>query len=162
MITEWDLHDGSALTLNESLRSRGQMARHVVFADSVPDTAIDRLLALNVSGLFLKTSPLEEVLEGLRGVLDGQRRFCSRLRQRFLREGRSPSAPAAVLEGLTPRQMEVLVQLAHGATVKEVATRLHLTAKAVDSMKYRLMKAFQFHDRVELTRFAIREGLIQA
>jgi DNA-binding NarL/FixJ family response regulator len=44
--------------------------------------------------------------------------------------------------------------------VKEVARRLHLSEKSIDSHKYRIMHKLGIHDRVGLARYAIREGLM--
>ena len=62
---------------------------------------------------------------------------------------------------LTARQVEVLRHLAQGQSVKEVAKLMHLSQKSVDSHKYRIMHKLAIHDRVELARYAIREGLTQ-
>jgi DNA-binding NarL/FixJ family response regulator len=66
------------------------------------------------------------------------------------------------LDQLTPRQLQILRILASGATVKEAARSLHLSPKAIDSHKYRIMQKLGIHDRVKLSLFAIREGLITA
>ena len=64
------------------------------------------------------------------------------------------------LSTLTGRQVEVLRHLARGESVKEIARLMHLSHKSVDSHKYRIMNKLGIHDRVELARFAIREGLL--
>ncbi len=56
----------------------------------------------------------------------------------------------------------MLRYLALGYTVKEVAAMMHLSAKSIDSHKYRIMKKLNLHDRVHLARYAIREGLLEA
>jgi len=71
------------------------------------------------------------------------------------------SASGNSLENFSSRQMEILRLLAHGDTVKEVGRKLHLTPKAVDSQKYRIMRKLDIHDRVHLALFAVREGLIE-
>ncbi len=63
---------------------------------------------------------------------------------------------------LTKRQLEILCHLALGYSVKEIASRLHLSPKSVDSHKSRIMRRLGIHDRVLLARYAIREGLVQA
>jgi len=63
---------------------------------------------------------------------------------------------------LTSRQREILCLLAEGLSVKEVAAKIHLSAKSVDSHKYRIMRKLNLHDRVLLARYAIRHGLIEA
>lgn len=63
------------------------------------------------------------------------------------------------LSTLTARQLEVLRHLAKGRTVKEIARILEVSPKSVDCHKYRLMNKLDIHDRVELARYAFREGL---
>lgn len=64
------------------------------------------------------------------------------------------------LSKLSNRQIEVLRNLAFGLSVKDVARRMHISVKSVDSHKYRIMQSLGIHDRVDLARYAIREGLV--
>lgn len=72
------------------------------------------------------------------------------------------TAQSSVVEPLvlSARQKAVMILLAQGLAVKQVAAQLQRSVKTVDSLKFRLMRTLGLHDRVELTRLAIREGLI--
>ena len=61
---------------------------------------------------------------------------------------------------LSDRQLEILRHLASGLSVKEIARTMRMSYKSIDSLKYRLMRRLAIHDRVGLTLYAIREGLI--
>ena len=61
---------------------------------------------------------------------------------------------------LTNRQQEILKLLAMGDSVKEVARKLFLAPKSVEGHKHRIMRKLGIHDRVLLSRYAIRNGLI--
>lgn len=61
---------------------------------------------------------------------------------------------------ISPEQRAVLEGLATGFSVKELAFKMGLTAKSVDSRKYRLMKRLGLRNRIELTRFAIEQGIV--
>ena len=63
-------------------------------------------------------------------------------------------------ECLTKRQQEILKLLALGDSVKEVARKLYLAPKSVEGHKHRIMKKLGIHDRVLLSRYAVRNGLI--
>jgi DNA-binding NarL/FixJ family response regulator len=65
-------------------------------------------------------------------------------------------------ETLTEREIEVLRYLARGLSKKEVASMMHLSPKTIESHSTRLMDKLDIHDRVELARYAIREGLAEA
>jgi DNA-binding NarL/FixJ family response regulator len=62
---------------------------------------------------------------------------------------------------LSPGQWAILKGLASGLSVKELASNLGLTAKSVDSHRYRLMNRLGLHSRIELTQYAIENGIVQ-
>ena len=64
-----------------------------------------------------------------------------------------------MLCGLTLQQLAIMRQLARGRSVKEIAAQFGRSEKSIDSHKYRIMHKLGIHDRVELARYAIREGL---
>lgn len=64
------------------------------------------------------------------------------------------------LRKLTPRQLEVLRLVATGHTTREIARRLKLSAKTVESHRGEVMKRLGLHDVVALVRYAIRVGLV--
>jgi DNA-binding NarL/FixJ family response regulator len=66
-----------------------------------------------------------------------------------------------VLAPLTPREIEVLRFVAQGLSKKEIADSLHLSVKTVENHASSLMNRLSIHDRVGLTRLAIRERLVE-
>jgi DNA-binding NarL/FixJ family response regulator len=64
------------------------------------------------------------------------------------------------LRKLTPRQLEVLRFVAAGHTTREIARRLKLSAKTVESHRGEVMKRLALHDVVALVRYAVRVGLV--
>lgn len=64
------------------------------------------------------------------------------------------------LEKLTPRQMEVLRLMAEGLTTPEIARRLNLSSKTVETHRGEIMKRVGIHDIVGLVRYAVRVGLV--
>ena len=64
------------------------------------------------------------------------------------------------LEALTPRQIEVLRMVAEGHRTREVAKRLKLSVKTVESHRGEVMKRLKIHDVVGLVRYAMRVGLV--
>lgn len=64
------------------------------------------------------------------------------------------------LQSLDSRELAMLIQLAKGASLKEAARVIGISYKSADRVKQRVMQKLDIHDRVEIARFAIREGLI--
>ena len=60
------------------------------------------------------------------------------------------------------RQVEVLRYIARGLSKKEIASLMHVSVKTVEKHTDALMSKLNIHDRVELARYAIREGLAEA
>ncbi|HKA00632.1 MAG TPA: LuxR C-terminal-related transcriptional regulator [Candidatus Solibacter sp.] len=76
-----------------------------------------------------------------------------------------PAAPAKTngarkVEGLTPREAEVLIEIANGHSTKEIAYRLGMSFKTAACHRYRLMDKLGFHDTVSLVRHAVRSGFV--
>ena len=63
---------------------------------------------------------------------------------------------------LTPRELEVLKLIAEAQTNKEIAQQLVISVKTVERHRANILEKLGMRDRVELTRYAIRRGLIQA
>lgn len=64
------------------------------------------------------------------------------------------------LDKLTPRQIEVLRMVAEGHRTREIASRLKLSVKTVESHRGEIMKRLAIHDVVGLVRYAMRVGLV--
>jgi DNA-binding NarL/FixJ family response regulator len=64
------------------------------------------------------------------------------------------------LEALTSRQIEVLRLVAEGHRTRDIATRLKLSVKTVESHRGEVMKRLKIHDVVNLVRYALRVGLV--
>lgn len=138
----------------------------VIFLGTGPnDLPLGNPLSRDGDALILKSAPINDLVDCLRGVLGTRKTVPSEP----LIPPRMPKAPAGRqlrIDGahgpLTGREVEVLRCLAEGDSVKEAAGRLHLSPKSVNNHKYRIMQKLGLNDRVHLARYAIREGLVEA
>jgi len=135
----------------------------VILTGYLADAFVEQVIRNRLSGYLMKGEPIDRILDSIRRVTLGEQCFSPEVLQRLHFDSthrnyvmKNPS----VLSSLTGRQLEVMRLLAQGSSVKEVAKQLSLSEKSVDSHKYRLMYKLGIHDRVELTRLAIREGLM--
>ncbi len=77
-----------------------------------------------------------------------------------------PAESARLLDGrkpevLTPRELEVLKLVAEGWSSQRIADALVISTNTVDRHRQNLLEKLGLHDRVELTRYAIRRGLVE-
>jgi DNA-binding NarL/FixJ family response regulator len=119
------------------------------------------------AGYLLKTAAREELEAALRVVARGDTYLSPAVATHVattLRRLRQPGfgAAAAAPEEVTLRtsERELLQLLVEGRTAKEIATRLHLSQKAVESRRARLMDRLDIHDLPGLVRYAMRIGVI--
>jgi two-component system, NarL family, response regulator NreC len=108
-------------------------------------------------GYVLKTQATLDLVQAIRDVLQGQIYLSPRVSRAvvtaYLTRSDLPPDP------LTSREREVLQLIAEGETTKEIAWRLGLSAKTVESHRIRLMHKLDIHETATLVRYAIRRGL---
>ncbi|HWL07805.1 MAG TPA: response regulator transcription factor [Planctomicrobium sp.] len=160
-----ELPGRGAIEVADQISARLPATRTVFFTDYDTDIFIDVALRLGVAGYLLKREPVNQVVESLKRIALGENVYSDSILERlhYDRETREYRVKTqSFFSSLTLRQIQVLRHLARGESVKEVAKSMMLSERAIESHKYRIMQKMGIHDRVVLTRFAIREGLMPA
>lgn len=120
---------------------------------------IQRALQAGAMGYLLKESAGEEVVEAIRTVYEG-RRYLSRKIAETVVEDYVRQGTGDVLEGLSPRERQVLQLIAEGKTSSEAAQILYLSVKTVETYRSRFMQKLGLKDMTALVKFAIQHGII--
>ena len=119
-------------------------------------------LKAGASGYVLKSDADHDIVEAVRQTMRGQSFLypsaVSTLVKDFVERGRSGDDQFDVL---TPRELQVLKLIAEAYTSKEIAKELFISVKTVERHRQNILDKLGMSDRVELTRYAIRRGLIQ-
>lgn len=142
------------------IRARVHQVRVLFVSVHASDRYIQEALAAGAAGYMTKAATLETLPLGIREVAAGRTFFSPEVAARLAKTG--DVAHEARLNLLTDREVEVLRYIATGLSKKEIAGMMHLSIKTVDNHCTNLMGKLDIHDRVELARFAIREGIVQA
>ena len=114
------------------------------------------------TGYLLKSAGREEFLDAVRRTADGDAVFTPGLAGLVLGEYRrlaATPAPADELPRLTDRETEVLRLVAKGLSYKQIAERLVVSHRTVQNHVQNTLHKLQLHNRVELVRYAIEQGL---
>ncbi|MCA9090909.1 MAG: response regulator transcription factor [Planctomycetaceae bacterium] len=162
LVLDIELPGRGSFTIAEELRARLPAMKIVFLTGFLSDVFVDQALRVGASGYLMKGESTAEFVAALRSVMKGETCFSAAVSDRLEfdpSEGVFQVKSQTLLNDLTGRQMEVLRHLARGESVKEVARSMTLSERAIESHKYRIMQKLGIHDRVELTRYAIREGL---
>ena len=136
--------------------------RLVFLSGFLTDYFVEQALAVRARGYITKREPPETVVTAIHEIVGGGAFFSEEVQARIVvdaRGARLAKSARAPLSLLTPRELEMLRYIAQGLAKKEIAALTHISVKTVDRHTVNLMTKLDIHDRVELTRFAIREGL---
>jgi DNA-binding NarL/FixJ family response regulator len=137
-----------------------------VLALSVSDSAEDvvPMIRAGALGYVTKTIETSELVHAIRTVAVGDAYFSPRLAAFVLQafSDRTPrEATTPGLEDLTPREREVLHHLARGYAYKQIAMRLGISARTVESHVGSVLRKLQLTSRHEVTHWAASRGLIR-
>ena len=136
----------------------------VFLALSVSDAAEDVVAVIRAGarGYVTKTIDATELVDAIRRVHDGDAVFSPRLAG-FVLDAFSGHLPAPVdpeLDQLTAREQEVMRLIARGYTYREVATRIHLSVKTIETHVSAVLRKLQLSNRHELTAWATDRRLL--
>ena len=120
-------------------------------------------LKAGASGYVLKTAADRDLVEACRASLRGEPFLYPSAIAALVRDflERARSGDAAPVDPLTPRELEVLKLIAEAHTNDQIAELLSISRKTVERHRENLMGKLAMRDRVELTRYAIRRGLVE-
>jgi two-component system, NarL family, invasion response regulator UvrY len=116
-----------------------------------------RLIAAGAAGYVGKGGDARELLRAVRDVAIGKRFLASGVAQNLALSGLG--GDASPFDVLSPREIEVAMLLIQGLRQEEIARRLSLSAKTVNTHKTRLFEKLQIHDSIALARLAGQYGM---
>ena len=144
------------------LQAARQLAAHrpglriVILSMHDNEQFFDEARRAGAAGYVLKSQADGVLVETCRAVLRGER-----VHPAPTSAARPPGAEDRPAERLTPRETEVVKLIAEGTSAREIGTTLHISEKTVDRHRANVFAKLGIRDRVELTRYAIRHGLIE-
>lgn len=120
-----------------------------------------RAFAAGALGYLNKDAAFEELSEAIDRVCAGQRYLCRAIDADFVQQHEQRAGNGASgLDALTSRQRQILQLVAEGLSTRQIAERLTLSIKTVETHRAQLMQRLDIHDVPGLVRFAIRHGLL--
>lgn len=119
-----------------------------------------RLVRAGASGYITKDTCAEELVTAIRKVMGGQIYITPEIAQKMaLRQ--VTDASKSPFAKLSERELQVMYMVTRGIKVNEIAKKLYLSPKTVNTYRYRLYEKLNVHNDVELTHLALRYGLLE-
>lgn len=115
-------------------------------------------LKIGAAGYVLKRAAADQVVNAIRATYQGRSFLDPEIADIVVNAYRHGNKDE--YETLTEREREILILLAKGHTNNEIAPILNISSKTVDYHRSNLMKKLSLHSKVELTKYALKRGLI--
>jgi two-component system response regulator NreC len=155
---------GGGLAALREIRRAGLPTKTLVLTMHEDPEYLRVSLVSGASGFILKHAAGREVVTAIRAVLQGRMYVDPTLAgvtlNEVLRPLPAPSGPETALDRLSPREARVLRDLTLGFTNKEVAERLALSVKSIETYRARLSQKLGLSRRSDLVRYAIAHNLL--
>jgi DNA-binding NarL/FixJ family response regulator len=136
--------------------------RVIMVSMHVSEQHVRQAFRAGAVGYLAKESTVAELELALRAVTQGQTYLSAAISRGVVDRYLDPSSEERPGPALTPRQREIVQLIAEGHSTKEIASRLGLSIKTIETHRAQLMERLHIYDVAGLVRFAIRTGLVSA
>jgi two-component system invasion response regulator UvrY len=161
VLLDYSLPDLDGLATTAEIVGLGLETRILVLTMYGNEEYATRVIRAGASGFIVKAASTDELLNAVRKVADRGVYVSPSVLERMV-ERMGPGQDEAPESLLSDREMQVLLQLARGSTTREVSEALRLSVSTVETYRSRILDKLNLRNNSDMTRFAIRRGLIDA
>lgn len=142
----------------QEIRKKNPQARILVLTSFSEDRRVLKAIEAGALGYLLKDASPAELLRAIRDVYGGQSALNPAVARKLIRRISEPVEQSRV-EGLTPREVEVLRLIARGLTNKEIGERLYISEPTVRTHVSSILMKLDLPNRTQAALYAVRKGL---
>lgn len=153
LLLDLSMPDGNGLDFCKQIREQYPSLRIIVLTCHDEYSVIQRMMEIGVQGYVLKSAPMQEMLEAITAVYNGQNYLSSEVVS-ILERGKAQQV------FLTPTEREVLKGICQGQTNPQIAEQIHLSVDTVNWYRKRLLAKFHVNNSVSLALLAVKEQII--
>jgi DNA-binding NarL/FixJ family response regulator len=158
-VLDLNLPDLFTMEIVRRVREANLPTKIVVLSMRRDRKTVVEALRCGVNGFLLKSAPSSELLEALEQVLEGSIYVSPQLELNKIFSTNHKNMPDDPLDLLSAREYQVFSLLIEGVRAKEIAARLELSPKTIDTYRASLMRKLDIHDVAGLVKFAINRDL---
>jgi two-component system response regulator NreC len=154
----------SGLEVTRSLCQKPCRTRIVILSMHSSEAYVIEALRLGAQAYVLKESPPEELIKGIREAAAGKRFLSAPLSGKAIDDFTYmiEMSPTNTAESLTRREEEILQMASRGLSNQEIANKLGISPRTVETHRNNLMHKLNLHSQIQMTNIAIQRGLITA
>jgi DNA-binding NarL/FixJ family response regulator len=161
IITELYFHEVDGIEATRQLQIHNKHSRIIALSGRCDKQVVGEMMRAGAMGYVPKHCSFVELLTAVKTVVSGGVYLSPDVANLVVEAFVRPTAAeqAASIVPLSPRERQVLRLVSEGMTTKEIASRLGIGTKTVDTHRQDIMARLNLHSVAELTKYAIREGL---
>jgi len=153
----------NGLEATRQIKKRSPQVKVLALTMHANEEYIFQILQAGASGYVLKQAVVTELVSAIQAVHRGDSFLSPSISKKIIEEYIRQAQPLAEKDDyakLTNREREILQLIAEGHSNRRIAQLLHISVKTVETHRANLMEKLDLHSTAELTRYAIRKGLI--
>jgi DNA-binding NarL/FixJ family response regulator len=165
VLVDISLPDQSGLELARDVLKFSSKIRMLIVSTHSKIDYIVRAFQAGASGYVVKESAADKLLDGIDCVLKGDYFMDTSVSKQVVKKlaglaAEQKVSPGSNVDNLTSREQEVLVLLAEGMKLNEIADKLFISVKTVENHRSNIMRKLGLHSTIDLIRYAAKTGLI--
>lgn len=165
VVMDINMPDMNGIQATEKIRQEMPSVQVLGLTMHEEENYVFQMLRAGGAGYVLKRAAAEDLVAAVRAAQRGEAFLYPSVArlvvQDILDRAAAKKEEHPPLDGLTPREREVLTLIAEGRTSQEIGEQLYISIKTVQTHRAHIMEKLKMHDRTELVRYAIRKGLIE-
>lgn len=157
-IVDISLNDAHGLDLLEQVRTQYPEVKTIVFSMFDENVYAERAIRAGAAGYLMKSEPMEKIVDAIRSVERGEIYLSHRLSTQILSKvvQNDSSDPSFAVDELTDRELAVFQMLGQGDSVQEIASRLRLGRKTIETYRRRAKDKLGFDSVNALLQYAVQ------
>ena len=154
----------NGLEVTRSLIRSGSKTGIVILSMQNCGAYICQALRFGAKAYVLKEAPPEELVKAIREVTAGRNYLCSSISENVLIQYQSPQKDNGrnPYIKLTPREKEIMIMAVNGLSSKDIAAKLFLSIRTVETHRTNLMQKLEMHNQSQLEQYAMQIGIISS
>ena len=157
ILLDVNLPDMNGIEFCKTAKARFPEQKILAITTVIQRHVVEKMIDNGANGFILKTSDIEDIIEGVRQILNGELLYFGK-GVKDLMKGIVPENNA--LPMITRRESEILKLIAEGMTNHEIASQLFISTFTVDSHRKNLLLKFNAKNTASLIKIAVSKGLI--
>lgn len=152
----------SGIEVVEAIRSIDPKAKILILSMHSDEAMLKKALKTNINGYLLKSTSKEKILQGIREVANGKKVFSDPV-SRIIADhssGKKAANGKSSESNITNREMEILNLVVAGYSSPQIAEKLFISRRTVDTHRTNMMQKLGIHNTASLVRFALENNLV--